>query len=333
MQLRPIAALDNLKNYVYRLIERCTKARGAQLLMATLVVFVLAPTAASSQTARTPWGDPDLQGTWTNFDLGEGYSLEAPAPVGRRPARLLGGTGTCIPSSEPLPESNPEAAFFVIPDHLFETARDTGKVRPSLISEPADGRLPPLTEAGDQRIDSICQKVFESHVYLDPWVRCLTRGIPASTFPSLYNNAYQILQVPGYVVIRYEMIHDARIIRLDDRSPTDSDIRLWMGDARGHWDGNTLVVETANFNDRSSIRGHAHSEHLTVTERFTRVGADGLDYEAIVDDPQTWVTPWTVAIGMTRFDEYAMYEYACHEGNQSAMVGILRGARAEERSR
>ena len=296
--------------------------------MAALVVFILASTAASGQTARTPWGDPDLQGIWTNFDLGEGYSLEAPVPFGSRPARLLGGTGTCIPSSEPLPESSSDAVIPVIPDHLFETATDMGKVRPSLISEPADGRLPPLTEAGDQRIDSICPKAFESYVYLDPWVRCITRGIPASAFPSLYNNAYQILQVPGYVVIRYEMIHDARIIRLDDRSPTDSDIRLWMGDSRGHWDGNTLVVETTNFTDKSSIRGHAHSEQLTVTERFTPVGTDGRDYDAIVNDPQTWVTPWTAAIGLTRFDEYTMYEYACHEGNKSAMTSVLSGARA-----
>ena len=223
---------------------------------AALVVFVLAPLVTSAQPATTPWGDPDLQGIWTNFDLGEGYSLEAPVPFGDRPARLLGGTGTYIPSSEPLPEGSSDAPIFVIPDHLFETATDTGKVRPSLISEPPDGRLPPLTEAGDRRIDSICPKAFESYVYLDPWVRCIT-----------------------------------------------------------------------------SIRGHAHSEQLTVTERFTPVGVDGLDYNVTVNDPQTWVTPWKVAIGLTRFDEYAMYEYACHEGNKSAMMGILGGARADEWSR
>ncbi len=135
---------------------------------AALVVFVLAPLVTSEQPATTPWGDPDLQGIWTNFDLGEGYSLEAPVPFGGRPARLLGGTGTCNPSREPLPEVSSDAPIFVIPDHLFETATDTGKVRPSLISEPPDGRLPPLTEAGDRRIDSICPKAFESYVYLDP---------------------------------------------------------------------------------------------------------------------------------------------------------------------
>ena len=172
------------------------------------------------------------------------------------------------------------------------------------------------------------ESVHQRH--LDPWVRCITRGVPASTFPSLYNNTYQILQVPGYVVIRYEMIHDARIIPLSDGPLPESDIRLWMGRSRGYFDGNTLVVETTNFTDRSAIRGNAHTDQLTVTERFTPTGEDSLDYEAIVGDPETWVTPWKAAIGLSRFDEYSMYEYACHEGNKHAMTSMLSGARADE---
>ena len=292
---------------------------------------MISPSVASGQPSTTPWGDPDLQGIWTNFDLGEGFSLEAPAPPGTRATRQLIGTGTCVPSDESLPESNPAAVIGGIPAHWFETATDVAKVRSSLISEPAHGRLPALTETGSKRIDNVCRKAFDSYAYLDPWVRCITRGVPASTFPSLYNNAYQILQVPGYVVIRYEMIHDARIIPLSDGPLPESDIRLWMGRSRGYFDGNTLVVETTNFTDRSAIRGNAHTDQLTVTERFTPTGEDSLDYEAIVGDPETWVTPWKAGNGLSRFDEYSMYEYACHEGNKHAMTSMLSGARADER--
>lgn len=305
--------------------------QGGLALVAALVVFVLAPMPVSAQPASTPWGDPDLQGIWTNFDLGEGFSLEAAPPAGVRASRLLIGTGTCIPSDEPLPESGGGAGIGP-PEHWFETSTEVGKVRPSLISDPANGRVPPLTDAGSKRIDEVCRKAFDDYVYLDPWVRCITRGVPASTFPSLYNNAYQILQVPGYVILRYEMIHDARIIPISDGPLPESDIRLWMGRARGYFEGNTLIVETTNFTDRSAIRGHAHTDQLTVTERFTLTGADSLDYEATVTDPETWVTPWKAGIGLSRNDTYSMYEYACHEGNNYAMTNMLSGARADERA-
>ena len=295
-------------------------------------VIVMTPASANAQAKKTPWGDPDLQGIWTNFDLGEGFSLEAPPPEGVRASRLLIGTGTCVPSDEEIPQSS--AAGIGPPEHWFETSTtEVQKVRPSLISEPAHGRLPPLTETGSKRIDNVCRKGFEDYVYLDPWVRCITRGIPASTFPSLYNNAYQIVQVPGYVVLRYEMIHDTRIIPISDGPLPESDIRLWMGRPRAYFENdNTLVVETTNFTDRSAIRGHAHTDNLTVTERFTLTDENSLDYEATVVDPETWVTPWKAAIGLSRFDDYSMYEYACHEGNKHAMTSMLSGARADERA-
>jgi hypothetical protein len=244
---------------------------------------------------------------------------------------LLIGTGTCIPSDESPPESG-GAAGIGPPEHWFETSTDVGKVRPSLIADPEHGRLPALTEAGSKRIDNVCRKAFDDYIYLDPWVRCITRGIPGSTFPSLYNNAYQILQIPGYVILRYEMIHDARIIPVSDGPLPKSDLQLWMGRPRGYFEGNTLVVETTNFTDRSAIRGHAHTDKLTVVERFTPTGADSLDYEAVVTDPETWVRPWTAGIGLSRFDDYSMYEYACHEGNYHAMTSMLSGARADERA-
>ena len=229
------------------MVNRLATVKGSVALAAAFVVFSSAAvggqqsrtletpegSAGSRTAARTPWGDLDLQGIWTNFDLGEGFQLEAPPPPGTRPPRLLGGTGTCVPSAAPVPVI--DAAGVGPPAHWFETAEEAPAVRPSLIAEPADGRLPPLTASGDQRIDGICTKVLDSYVYLDPWVRCITRGVPASTFPSLYNNAYQILQVPGYVVIYYEMIHDARVIPLDEGHPSASDLRLWMGNSRGRW--------------------------------------------------------------------------------------------------
>jgi hypothetical protein len=312
-------------------VNRFVTTRRGLVCLASLVVFVLTPLATSAQPATTAWGDPDLQGIWTNFDLGEGFSLEAPPPPGVRASRLLIGTGTCIPSDESLPPSG-GAAGIGPPEHWFETATDVGKVRPSLIAEPAHGRLPPLTDAGSKRIDNVCRKAFDDFVYLDPWVRCITRGVPGSTFPSLYNNAYQILQIPGYVILRYEMIHDARIIPVSDGPLPESDVRFWMGRPRGYFEGNTLVVETTNFTDRSAIRGHAHTDKLTVTERFTPTGADSLDYEAFVTDAETWVTPWTAQIGLSRNDTYSMYEYACHEGNRHAMTSMLSGARADERA-
>jgi hypothetical protein len=161
--------------------------------------------------------------------------------------------------------------------------------------------------------------------------RCITRGAPK--IPGGYNNNFQILQTPGYVVIVQEMIHEARVIPLDRKTHPDASVHLWMGDSIGHWEGKTLVVETTNFDDRIDTNsfdccGFA-GEHLRVTERFTRAGPDGIDYEYTADDPVIYTRPFTVSVPLTRFDG-PIYEYACHEGNL-AMVGILAGARAQEK--
>lgn len=328
--------------------DRFVTTRSGLTFAALLVWLTAAPVSAQPQTSvanpegtasswtpgRTAWGDMDLQGTWTNFALGDvGTSLEAPPPPGIRPARMLGGTGSCVPSDAPLPERG-RGAGTGPPSGWFETTRDAADTQPgrvALIVEPTDGRLPPLTPWGDQRLDDICTKIFDSYVYLDPWVRCITRGVPASLFPSAYNNAYRIAQIPGYVVIQYEMIHDVRVIPMDGRPPIASDIRLWMGSPRGRWEGNTLVIETTNFTDKSAIRGHAHSDVLNVVERFTRVDADTLEYEVTGNDPMTWTAPWKAAITLARDDDYQMLEYACHEGGSTAIENILGGARFEER--
>jgi hypothetical protein len=280
--------------------------------------------AAASSPARTPWGHPDLQGTWTNFSS---VNTALPAFGGKR-SQLLGGTGDCIPAG--VTPQQRGAQIGAGPEHWYETQRGTpGGAPRGLIVEPSDGRLPPFTKAADQRVDAICRQIFDSYVYLDPWVRCISRGIPASMFPSAYNNAYRILQTKEYVAIFYEMIHEARIIPLDTRPATGQDIRLWMGSSRGRWEGDTLVVEATNFHDRGAIRGHPHSDALRVVERFTRKGPGTMGYQVTVEDLKTWTAPFKVAIDLTRDDEYQMFEYACHEGNL-AVENILSGARLEE---
>jgi hypothetical protein len=298
------------------------------MLAAVMAVTLVAPLPAAGQSAssawtppRTAWGDVDLQGTWTNFTL-------TPLDIETRGAvapRLLGGTGSCIPRGGTREASG---AAIGHPPHWFEE-RSLGDR--ALVVEPANGQLPPLTPWGEARINEICTKIFDSYEYIDPWVRCISRGVPASMFPSAYNNAYQIVQIPGFVVILYEMIHDVRIIPLDDRPRLPGTVRQWLGDARGRWEGNTLVVETTNFHDKGAIRGRAHSEMLRVTERFTRVDAGNVAYEAFVEDPKTWTAPWKVAIPLKRDDDYQMYEYACHEGNLSVEM-TLGGARAKEQA-
>jgi hypothetical protein len=165
--------------------------------------------------------------------------------------------------------------------------------------------------------------------------RCVTRGVLGSMFPNIYNSGMEIQQAPGLVVLRYEMIHETRVIPLDGRPHLGATIRSYMGDARGRWDGQTLVVETTNFNGRTGSygrngNGNPTSEALKLVERFTRRNVDTLDYSVTVNDPRTWTRPWTVAFPLTRDPGYVMYEYACHEGNY-AIANILRGFRAAER--
>ena len=183
--------------------------------------------------------------------------------------------------------------------------------------------------------DVVVAHPFDNFEDLGPYDRCITRGVLASMLPTGYNMGTEIFQIPGYVVIRNEMIHETRSIPLDGRPHIGSAIRQYMGDSRGHWEGETLVIESTNFSGRVglTLNGNSNltSQSLRIVERLTRTSANTIQYEATVDDPKTWVRPWRVALPFTRHSDYGMFEYACHEGNYG-MRNILSGARADEKS-
>ncbi|MGE3177121.1 MAG: hypothetical protein AB7O32_06605, partial [Vicinamibacterales bacterium] len=224
----------------------------------------------------------------------------------------------------------------VVPYNEFWYERGTLNNRTSLIVDPADGKLPAFTAAGQRRFDAV--QALRREGRADSWLdrgaydRCITRGIPGMMMPGFYNHNYQIFQSPGYVAILVEMIHDARIVPLDGRPRLPSSVRQWRGDSRGRWEGVTLVVETTNVNDAVFERGAAYGfgAGVTMTERFTRLGPTALDYRFTIEDPATFTAPWTVSAPMEATSG-PLYEYACHEGNY-AMHGILAGARAAERA-
>ena len=313
------------------------------------------PAAEPWSVPRTADGRPDLQGVWANNTA---TPLERPEALGDKAvltdeelARLEARYAEIFASGESDAAFADSVFTAALGDDESFSSRDAGTGnynqfwlvdrdfdnRTSLVVDPPDGRLPALTPEARRRVDARA-----AHLAGNPassWTdrrlqeRCITFGMP-NLFAG-YNTYYQIIQTPDHVVFLHEMIHDARIIRLDGGPHVDDAIRQWHGDARGHWDGDTLVVETRNFSARSDspaalytrIRGSA--ERLRLVERFTRVGPDTLEHEFTVDDPGTYSASWTAMIPLARKDE-ALYEYACHEGN-IGMEGILAGHRAEER--
>ena len=257
--------------------------------------------------ARTPDGQPDIEGKWVNFDE---TPFEASGP-GRRPSDI-----------------NP-------PEHWADHGSPVSARRRSMVVDPPDG-LVPILPAAEAKRDFNFAHVGQDWIYETPWVRCITRGVPGGMFPAQYNNGYSIHQSPGYVVIVYEMIHDARIIPLDGRPHVGSSLRMWNGDARGRWEGNTLVIDTTNYNDKSMIatsaasgraRGVSTSEQMHVTERITPLDKDTLKYEVTVTDPKHFAKSWSVMMPLNRDEGYLMLEYGCHEGNY-ALPNELRGWRA-----
>jgi hypothetical protein len=209
--------------------------------------------------------------------------------------------------------------------------------RRSLVVDPPNGRVPVRPEAAAEK-DYALAHLTDSYLYHTPWERCITRGIPGGIFPGGYGSGYRILQTPGYIVIQYEMIHEARIIPLDGRPRLGPSFRFWNGDSRGRWEGNTLVVEITNYNGKGPIasniasqamRGVAQSDALHVVERFTVVDPNTINYEVTIDDPKIYTRPWTLAVPLNRDPEYKMYEYACHEGNH-AIPHTLGAARLKE---
>jgi len=206
------------------------------------------------------------------------------------------------------------------------------------VVDPADGRVPVLKWAEDER-DYHLAHLPDAPEHETPWVRCITRGYPAAFFPAGYNNAYQIIQTPGYVVIAFEMIHETRIIPIDGRPKLGAAITQWNGEPRGHWEGTTLVVESTNYNNKGSIgtsaatgrmRGIPQSASMKVVERFTPTSPTTIDYRVTIDDPKVYSKPWTVELPLNRDDTYQMFEYSCQEGNY-AMANSLSFGRKRDR--
>jgi hypothetical protein len=209
----------------------------------------------------------------------------------------------------------------------------------SLVVDPPDGRLPPMTPEGLRRVAATKNTYlqytgFNAANELGPYDRCISRGVLGSMFPVVYNNGNQFIQAPGLVVLRNEMIHETRVIPLDNRPAPSPKLKSYMGYSRGHFDGNTFVVTTTNFNGGTGATANGNmmlmSDSLEVTEKFTRTGPDTMQYEVTVNDPKTWTRPWTASFPLRRDPNYKIFEYACHEGNH-AMSNILSGSRADEK--
>jgi hypothetical protein len=278
-------------------------------------------------TPRTPWGDPDLQGLWSN---------QTSTPL-ERPAALQGKETLSQEEAEAREEANRLNSELPPPPgdpgtyNSFWREPGIALTRTSLIVDPPDGRVPPFTAEGKARV-SERQAARKSREPAGPWEnysnweRCLTRGV--IKLNSFYSSSHQIFQAPGYVVIVQELIHESRIVPLDGRPALSPAIRQWMGESRGRWDGDTLVVETTNFNDRNPFRGSGDT--LKLVERFTRVGPDAIDYQFTVDDPKIFTRPWTVSMPMMTGGP--IFEYACHEGNYS-MRNMLSGQASQETAR
>jgi hypothetical protein len=298
-----------------------------------------ARTAASSWTApRTPWGDPDLQGTYTNT-YENGTPFERPDEFAGR--TLEDVTGEELVAIKRATQKRTIAAFLGpehAPDNWWQDNLDLHRGSQAwFVVDPADGKIPPLTAEARQRAQARAEArkksgrgPADSYEDRSLYDRCITRGLPGSMLPAIYGNQYQIVQGPGYVAILYEMIHETRVIPLDSRPAIDKHIEQDMGTARGHWDGDTLVVETTNFKERSAYR-NANPATLKLTERFTRTAADKVRWAITVDDPTTWTRSWTFALPLTA-DPNPLPLYECHEGNYG-LKNILSAARAEERSR
>jgi hypothetical protein len=222
------------------------------------------------------------------------------------------------------------------PDHWTERANRASR-QTSLVVAPEDGRVPVQAWAEATRDYNLAHST-DAFEYMSPWDRCITRGMPGGLLPGGYGNVYEIVQAPGYVAIISEMIHDTRVIPLDGRP--FSNIRQWNGESRGHWEGNTLVVETKNYNNKGwiatnvasgRIKGIPQSEALHVIEHFTRVDAETIQYEITIEDPNVYTSPWKVAFPFYKDRSAQIFEYACHEGNY-AMTNMLSGARAQEKA-
>lgn len=306
--------------------------------------LILATTTVSAQTGsraelaaedsdftvpRMSWGDPDLHGVWDyrsitplqrreEFGDREYYTDEEITELEARAARRLDEA----PDLD-VPSSLVHAQYMVDPGRYVDESRRT-----SLIIDPPNGRIPELTPDAQQRQAAMPRgpRAADSFTDRSLYERCITRGLAGAILPGLYNNNLRITQAPGYVAIVHEMVHETRVVPLDGSPSTG--VPTYMGESRGHWEGGTLVIETSNFNGEATYRGS--TANLRLTERYTRVGPDTIDFQITFDDDQQWAQPWTAAYLMRRSDG-ELYEYACHEGNYG-LRNILENARDAERA-
>ena len=323
--------------------------------VAALWALPAAGQTAQSQSSewtvpRTPDGHPDLQGVWANNNI---TPLERPTALSDRAFLTGEELGRLKANANQLFGLDADDAAFgdqvflaAISDTTEFTSSDGGtgnynqfwlverdvNDRTSLVIDPPDGRIPALTPSAEQT-QSQRAAYREAHPADGPEDRGLSERCVNFGLPKLgagYNSYRQIVQTPGHVAIYHEMAHDVRLIPLDGRPHVKDSTQQWNGDPRGHWDGDTLVVETTNFSSKSNFYRSGPVENLHLVERYTRVGPDTLDYEVTITEPTTWTQPWTVSIPLRRSDN-AIFEYACHEGNYG-MEGILAGHRAQEKA-
>ena len=333
--------------------------RNQILASMSALVLVIVPAAGQATTAvakaktaaavkswtppRTPDGQPDLQGIWSNATL---TPLERPAQ--RAGKEVFTEKEAAEYEKQVLETTNRDRRDGgaradldrAYNDGWYDSGTKVVKTRrTSLVIDPPDGRIPKFTPEAQKREDArMEERRKKGPDPADSWEdrslteRCITRGVPK--LPGAYNNNFQIVQSPGYVTILQEMIHEVRNIPLDGRPHIASNIRQWNGDSRGRWEGNTLVIDTTNFTDKKVFNPficcRGASPNLHIVERYTRADASTIDYQYAVDDPATYTRPWTVSIPMTKTDG-RIYEYACHEGNYG-MLGILSGHRAQEKA-
>ena len=297
-----------------------------------------APSAAPAKRytpPRTADGRPDLQGIWTFWD---DTPFETP---GVPPRRRDGDEGAVGSADRTVAQRQAERAAAGLPEqeNVFYAEGPLVPKRKSIVVEPAIGHVP-LSAAAAQKNNERQDHFRDSYRYLTPYMRCVTRGVPGGLFPTGVNNAVQFIQTPGTVAIVNEQIHETRIIPVDGSRHLPQSIRLWTGDSRGHWEGDTLVVDTTNFNDKGAsvnpaqaghLQGVGQSEALHVVERFTRVSDKTINYEVTVEDPNIYTAPWKAFVPLTKNDSYKMFEYACHEGNIYFMTTVLRAGRVQEK--
>ncbi len=314
----------------------------ALTLFSTLFMGIAVHAADDWVVPRTADGQPDLQGVWTNPTLTpmerprsqaeQAYlTIDQITAIETRTAerRIAADNNVVVEAGGSI------GSYNQIWMDSGDTVLSTGQT--SLIVDPPSGRAP-IRESAAAKRDYNFAHVADSYIHQTVWDRCISRGVPGSMLPAGYNNAYRIVQTPDYITIVYEMIHDVRVIPLAKTEHLDSRIKLWMGDSVAHWEGETLVIETTNYNDHGMIasssaggrlKGIPVTEDLHVVERFTRVSEETIMWEARVTDPSIYTQPFTISMPLTGDQNYDMYEYACHEGNH-AMANILSAGRASE---